>query len=76
MLEDHGGDAKRHIGARGVKPVLSFARKRTAPNRSGPWLEISSDRFAQLEVQLQAKLQDARISRGADLIVVPVANRE
>jgi len=43
MLEGHGGDAKRHIGACGVNPVLSFAKKRTAPNRSGPYMEISSD---------------------------------
>jgi hypothetical protein len=43
MLEDRGGDAKRHIGACGVNPVLSFAKKRTAPNHSGPWVEISSD---------------------------------
>jgi len=42
MLEARDGDAKRHIGACGVKPVSSFVKKGTAPNRSGPFLDLSS----------------------------------
>jgi hypothetical protein len=35
MLEARGGDAKRHIGACGVKPVSSFAKKKRGPESLG-----------------------------------------
>ncbi len=75
MLEGRGGDAKRHIGACGVKPVSSFAN-RERPESLGAVDGNVLGPLGQLEVQLQAELQDARIARGADLVEVCIAQGE
>src|SRR5258708_35184872 len=69
MLEGRGGDAKRHIGACGVKPVSSFGN-RERPESLGAVDGNVLGPLGQLEGQLQAELQDARNARGADLVGV------
>ena len=65
MLEARAGDAKRHIGACGVKPVSSFAnRERPRISRGRGSISVRFSRL--LEIQLQCKLQDARVARAGD----------
>ena len=61
MLEDRDGDAKRHIGACRVNPVLSFAKK-NGPESLGAVDGNQLRLLAQLEVQLQAELHDTRVA--------------
>jgi hypothetical protein len=62
MLEDRDGDAKRHIGACRVNPVLSFAKKKNGPESLGAVDGSQLRLLAQLEVQLQAELHDTRVA--------------
>ena len=67
MLKARSGNAKRHIGACGVKPVSSIAKK-NGPESLGAVARSRPSSLAGLEVELHAELHDSRVARRANLI--------